>query len=99
MPTKIDLGEGRSVKFFTVDGVNIVGATEEHPSAKDTSVHKAGEACAGGVYFDVPELPAGWKPLQRWTVESWNPLTLSPSVLCTLCGNHGFIRESKWVLA
>lgn len=34
-----------------------------------------------------------------WTVESWEPLTLSPSLLCTACGDHGFIREGKWVRA
>ena len=34
----------------------------------------------------------------RWTVESWDPLTISPSVLCS-CGDHGFIREGRWVRA
>lgn len=33
-----------------------------------------------------------------WTVESWDPLTLSPSLLCS-CGDHGFIRGGKWVRA
>lgn len=33
-----------------------------------------------------------------WTVESWDPLTISPSVLCS-CGDHGFIREGRWVRA
>ena len=31
------------------------------------------------------------------TVE-WEPLTISPSVLCQ-CGDHGFIRNGKWVVA
>lgn len=34
-----------------------------------------------------------------WQVESWDPLTLSPSVLCNTCGLHGFIREGRWVPA
>jgi hypothetical protein len=34
----------------------------------------------------------------HWTVESWDPLTLSPSLLCS-CGDHGFIRGGKWVRA
>lgn len=34
-----------------------------------------------------------------WTVESWEPLTLSPSILRTECGCHGFIRSGKWVSA
>jgi hypothetical protein len=33
-----------------------------------------------------------------WQVESWEPLTLSPSLLCS-CGDHGFIRGGKWVRA
>lgn len=27
------------------------------------------------------------------------PLTLSPSLLCKTCGDHGFIRGGKWVAA
>lgn len=99
LPEQIDLGDGHSLRFFTIDGVNVIGATEEHPSATDTSIHKVGEMCAGAVYFDVPELPSGWQGVHKWTVESWEPLTISPSVLCTLCENHGFIREGKWVPA
>jgi len=30
-----------------------------------------------------------------WTIESVDPLTISPSVLCG-CGFHGFIRNGKW---
>jgi len=33
-----------------------------------------------------------------WDVQSWDPLTISPSVLCS-CGDHGFIREGRWVRA
>ena len=32
-----------------------------------------------------------------WTVESEDPLTLSPSILRTECGCHGFIRQGRWV--
>lgn len=41
---------------------------------------------------DPPDSP-------RWTVESTEPLTLSPSLLCRGCGNHGWIREGRWVPA
>lgn len=30
-----------------------------------------------------------------WTVESEDPLTLSPSIMCS-CGDHGYIREGHW---
>jgi hypothetical protein len=32
-----------------------------------------------------------------WLVEQDAPLTLSPSLLCTACKHHGFIRSGKWV--
>lgn len=38
-------------------------------------------------------------PRPRWQVESWEPLTLSPSLLCRTCGLHGFIRAGRWVPA
>lgn len=95
MTKKIDLGDGHSISFFTVNGVDVVGGIESHPSLKDTDYHKAGEECSGVIYFDVPSNT--YVNRHKWAVESWDPLTLSPSVLCTLCGNHGFIREGKWL--
>ena len=34
-----------------------------------------------------------------WRVEQWDPLTISPSVLCRDCGLHGWIRDGRWVPA
>jgi hypothetical protein len=34
-----------------------------------------------------------------WTLESEEPLTLNPSLLCTQCGEHGWVRAGKWVPA
>lgn len=52
--------------------------------------------CYFGITFDGPvtrELfPAG----ARWQVESWEPLTLSPSLLCLTCGAHGYVRKGRW---
>lgn len=60
---------------------------------------ETGEPCTGFVTFDGEvqrELEAG-RP--RWTVQSWDPLTLSPSVLCRRCGDHGWVRDGRWVPA
>lgn len=32
-------------------------------------------------------------------VENTDPWTLTPSLLCDLCGLHGFIRDGKWIRA
>lgn len=59
----------------------------------------AGQDCAGFVTLDG-EVQRRVEPnrTNRWTVESLDPLTLSPSVLCS-CGDHGFIRDGRWVRA
>lgn len=61
------------------------------------------ELCSGAVAFDVSqEYKERWgdwgKRRPYWTVESLDPLTISPSVLCD-CGDHGFIRNGRWVVA
>ena len=55
-----------------------------------------GEACEGMVTFDgeVQRQLSADRP--RWTVVSWEPLTLTPSVLCQ-CGDHGYITNGEWV--
>jgi hypothetical protein len=39
------------------------------------------------------------KETPMWDLIQEEPLTLSPSLLCRRCGDHGFIRESRWVVA
>lgn len=74
--------------------VEKAGCSIWHLSEKDENWH------SGFVTFDVPEtkkMELG-KKTNKWQVESWEPLTLSPSILCS-CGDHGFVREGKWVKA
>jgi hypothetical protein len=74
------------------------GAILDHPNAQ------TGKPCSGGLTFDGP-VQAEIDDRPRWTVESWDPLTLAPSVLCKAkvagveCGDHGFIRGGVWVPA
>lgn len=56
-----------------------------------------GEPCVGLVTFDLPgvrEVVGPDRPL--WTVESFDPLTTTPSVLCRICGDHGYITNGEW---
>lgn len=64
---------------------------------------KDGEPHTGFVTFEGPTVLAirernGGKGSPMWQVESWDLLTLSPSLLCS-CGDHGFIQGGKWVRA
>lgn len=42
---------------------------------------------------DLTTLPLGAK---GWSVESKNPLTVQPSILCGDCGLHGWITAGQW---
>ena len=93
MSVDFDLGHGVRIQSWIVDDAgNRIGLIERHPG-------KNGEDCAGSVRFDTPEAHAAFKrPGAFWQVLSWEPLTLSPSLLCS-CGNHGWILDGKWVPA
>lgn len=99
--TRIDLGSGRDAVYFTAHDDaeqlgEVIGLIETHPLQRVFDDRPAGAECAGVVFFDVPGNEVD-RP--KWTVECWEPLTLSPSILCGLCGNHGFIRGGRWVEA
>lgn len=58
-----------------------------------------GRWCGGCALFDLPEVREHYSPHAVWQVESYEPLTLSPSLLCRTCGRHGHIRGGVWVPA
>lgn len=59
---------------------------------------ETGKPCAGFVTF-AGQVQREVSPHQvTWDVQCWDPLTITPSVLCS-CGDHGFIREGRWVPA
>lgn len=104
MNERIDLGDGHFMRYVSwapdrdlnpefadIPDNPRAGADIWHPNKK-----KPGEECVSYIGLD-PKLTAGAAAL--WQVESWEPLTLSPSLLCTACGDHGFIRQGKWVSA
>lgn len=60
--------------------------------------HDDGQLCEGSVTFAVPVTDHYADDRPRWTVVSWEPLTLSPSISAP-CGLHGFITDGAWVPA
>lgn len=104
-PPTLDLGHGHAIKwcgwypdrdlnpqYASLPDVDKWGLTIYHTTP-------SGQPCAGFVTLDG-DVQRQVEPnrTNRWTVESWEPLTLSPSVLCS-CGDHGFIRNGVWVPA
>lgn len=108
--TPLDLGHGVLAWFSCwapdrdinpqYDGIPDIpkcGLIYRHPAPNNPERPRG--YCMGAINFDLPGVRQifGGRPL--WQVLSWEPLTLSPSLLCKGCGHHGFIREGKWVPA
>ena len=86
-----DLGNGHFYLCYVDSDDRWIGIIEYHPHLV------TGEQCGGSVLFESRD----GRP--SWQVESWDPLTLSPSILCAPdkggCGMHGYIQEGRWVSA
>lgn len=98
--TPIDLGHGVVITEFIysrADPLHMlrpIGLVERHRRPDN------GRVCLGSVRLDTPEAREAYQlPGPFWTVVQWDPLTLEPSLLCRFCGNHGFIRDGRWVPA
>jgi hypothetical protein len=99
-----DIGDDHFLSFFgwcpdrelnpQYDGIPDVpkaGATIDHRKPD-------GSLCTGAITFDTPSTRQVFPEAALWQVEAWEPLTISPSVLCS-CGDHGYIRGGRWVPA
>jgi hypothetical protein len=91
--TVLDLGGGVEIEWTSWADHEKVGFIETHDRPDGSG------RCSGGVLFDLPGVRDAFPGRPVWTVESWEPLTLSPSLLCRICSNHGWIRQGRWVPA
>lgn len=106
----LDIGSGHKVKFYSwspdrelnpqyadMPDIDRCGLLDEHVSV---SGWDAGERHCGSVMFELPEVRTVPALVDGalWQVQSFDPLTISPSLLCG-CGDHGFIRDGLWVPA
>lgn len=108
MTADLDLGEGHTLAWSDWNPdleLNPQFAhLADHLPARFTALifHTApdGSPCSSAATLDteIARL-AGFADRSLWQVESMEPLTLSPSLLCGRCGDHGFIRGGTWVPA
>lgn len=91
---ELDLGDGRKLIFVEHKGEKRVAANVVHPPVEGK--------CSGDQF--IPFKDRAWAnafegDIVSWKVEKDEPFTLSPSILCRACGDHGFVRDGKWVSA
>jgi hypothetical protein len=84
-----DIGYGVLILFTSWRKHAKAGILHEHPTPD-------GDRHMGGIKFDLPGVAEAFPGDPLWTVESWEPLTLSPSLRCRDCGHHGWIRSGRW---
>ena len=86
----IDIGSGHLFRWFSGPGPDggdpVRGGTEWHQDAD-------GDWCVGSLYFQE----TNGQPRFRVVLE--DPLTIEPSIVCSRCDIHGWIRGGQWVPA
>jgi hypothetical protein len=105
----IDLGHGHTLTWSAWDPDLDLNPQDAHladrlPVRRFTAIiaHTApdGSPCESAATPDTEMARlAGMRDHQLWQLVSDDPLTLSPSLLCGRCGDHGFVREGVWVPA
>lgn len=99
---------GAPTRLLEEREVVVVGITEYHrmPGAGAPNgppgifVDREAGWCGGGAHFARPLHPSvREQSYPVWDVRSWDPLHIEPSLACTNCPSHGFIRDGRWVNA
>lgn len=90
----LDLGDGHSLTWTEYEGER-VGGIIRHDKPENPHGYCEGSFWLRGNKFCEKNKPGYAQWDMTGTIEC---PTLSPSFLCH-CGDHGFIREGKWVRA
>ena len=99
-PAATDLGHDHWTKPWVYGSGGVPGGVHVlHPKGPIVSgAYADSRYCLGSIAFDLPAAADHGHTGAVWQVQSMDPLTVSPSLACD-CGDHGFIREGKWVPA
>lgn len=86
----IEIGSGHKIVLKQFEG-ETAGLDHWHE-------RQDGTWCRGWIDFAGSKWVQGFNGLVTgWQVVSAEPLTLTPSILCRVCGVHGFITNGRWV--
>lgn len=89
----LDLGDNHSLRFVEYEGDPRAGADVFHKKPDGTD-------CCDWISFANSTWTRAFSgTIPSWEVVSWEPLTLTPSIACRTCGDHGHITGGKWVRA
>lgn len=90
----VDLGDDHTLVFSEYQGEANVGATIAHKKPDGTE-------CGGWIAIEGRSWAKSFDPgsIATWTITQESPLTLTPSILCRACGDHGFVTNGRWVRA
>lgn len=106
MSDRVDLGSDHSYRLFVwapdlelnPQYADLPGSSDDPVGAIIDHRRSDGSICSGAIHFDTPRTRR-MSETNLWTLHSLDPLHVEPSVLCKTCGDHGFVREGKWVVA
>lgn len=90
----VDIGYGHALIVERDEAGLVTKVTDYHTChypADDSKGREAWSQLGGAEVY-------GRADGKDWDLIQHNPVTLAPSLLCG-CGDHGFIRDGKWVLA
>lgn len=90
----VDLGHGHSMKFVVVRD-EVIGGVLRHPVLGTYAEHATNTYCEDGL---VQWEPNGSSTRPIFTLESspGRPVSLSPFIVCSICGDKGWIVAGKW---
>jgi hypothetical protein len=83
----IDIGDNHWLRWTEREGGQRIGALISH-------LKSDGSMCWGHIFFTPFDNHPTWE-----FDGNYEAPTFSPSILCRLCNDHGFIREGKWAKA
>lgn len=94
-PEILDLGHTMTARILVGRYGTPIGLVETHRIRSSKRSRICGTYCR---LFDIVEVRERFPGKPVWSVTSRDgePITLWPSVLCSVCGNHGFITEGLW---